>query len=415
MLYICIPVHDEAPTIGVLLWRIRSALQELTREYEIVVYDDGSTDVTPEVLEPYERVVPLTVLRGARRQGYAYAVDQLARYVAERTPYPRRDAMVLMQGDFTDRPEDIPDLLKRFEGGADVVVTERQFAESDPTPARRFGRAARWALRPFLKLDGVAELTSTYRLIRIAAVRDLLRERGDRPLLSAPDTASANAELLLALRPHVRRVESIAVTPRYDARARLSRIRPLADAWTLARFAWRARGGTLPGGPIATRVTATPASSSPLGARSTGQAEVVESTGAPDAGAKPRGRSGARRDRDEHNRTDRTEGAARTAPARRTTRPHARDGRNRRSAGEPAGRALACRTRLVGGVVAGRHVRGVSPPLAVAPKETRLATRRARERVSRRQRHAGWCRGAVSSSLTTPWRTRARRRAERLR
>ena len=31
-----------------------------------------------------------------------------------------------MQADFTDRPEDLPELIKRFEGGADVIVGERQ-------------------------------------------------------------------------------------------------------------------------------------------------------------------------------------------------------------------------------------------------------------------------------------------------
>ena len=42
MLYICIPVHNEAPTIGVLLWRLRGAFQDFSREYELVVYDDGT-------------------------------------------------------------------------------------------------------------------------------------------------------------------------------------------------------------------------------------------------------------------------------------------------------------------------------------------------------------------------------------
>ena len=48
MLYICIPTYNEAPTIGVLLWRIRKVLKDFPREYEIVVFDDGSTDATTE-------------------------------------------------------------------------------------------------------------------------------------------------------------------------------------------------------------------------------------------------------------------------------------------------------------------------------------------------------------------------------
>jgi hypothetical protein len=240
LLYICIPVHNEAPTIGVLLWKIRGALQDFARDYELVVYDDASTDVTAEVLEPYTRVLPLTVLTGTHRRGYGAALDALARYVAAHTRYPRRDAMIVMQGDFTDRPEHIPELVKRFEGGADIVVTERQMRDADPAPVRRLRKLAPWILRPFLRVEGVPDPTSTYRLIRISVLRDALRDAGDRALVSEAGTA-ANAELLSALAPHYRRVESVPVEPRYDVRPRESRVRALADALALARFGWRNR------------------------------------------------------------------------------------------------------------------------------------------------------------------------------
>lgn len=94
MLFICIPVYNEAPTIGVLLWRIRKVFQEQTREYEVLVYDDGSTDATAETIEPYTRVLPLTILGGKEHLGYGAAVEALLRAAARRTRYPRRDAAV---------------------------------------------------------------------------------------------------------------------------------------------------------------------------------------------------------------------------------------------------------------------------------------------------------------------------------
>ena len=56
MLYICIPTFDEAPTVGVLLWKIRKVFEEFSREYEILVYNDASTDATAETLEAYTKV-----------------------------------------------------------------------------------------------------------------------------------------------------------------------------------------------------------------------------------------------------------------------------------------------------------------------------------------------------------------------
>ena len=247
MLYICIPIYNEAPTVGVLLWRIRRVFREYAREYEIVVYDDGSTDAAQETLAPYTEVLPLTIIGGADHRGYAAAVDALARHVAKRTRYPRRDAMVLLQGDFTDQPEHIPELAKRFEGGADLVVAEREPVSGAPLAVRRLRRVAPWLMRPFVSVPGVRDPFGSFRLVRISALRDLLKERGDRPLVEH-DGWAANVELLVALAPYARRVETVAVPPRYDVRPRGSRVKPLQDAMGLVRAGrgLRARGRTAP-------------------------------------------------------------------------------------------------------------------------------------------------------------------------
>ncbi|MGA9835889.1 MAG: glycosyltransferase family 2 protein [Gemmatimonadaceae bacterium] len=246
MLYVCIPSYNEVPTIGLLLWRIRNVFQEYSREYEIVVYDDGSTDDTAEVLKPYHKVIPLTVLGGKTHVGYAAALDALARTVSQRTRYPRRDAMITMQGDFTDVPEHLPELIRRFEGGADLVVAERSPAAL-PTPARRLRRVAPWILRPFSSVAGVQDPFGSLRLYRIAVIRDLIKASGDRPIVEAEGWA-ANVQLLVRAAPFARRIETVSLDARYDLRPRESRVRPWNDALNLFRMArtLRARGPATP-------------------------------------------------------------------------------------------------------------------------------------------------------------------------
>jgi len=240
MLYFCIPAYNEAPTIGVLLWRLRKVFQEYSREYEVIVYDDGSSDGTRETLKPYAEVLPLTVIGGPEHVGYAGALDALCRTAARRTRYPRRDAMVTLQGDFTDQPEHLPELVKRFEGGADIVVAERALPPAAPKPVRRLRRIAPWLLRPFVNVPGVSDPFGSLRLYRVSVVRDLLKDRGDAPLVEREGWA-ANVELLMRTSRHARRIETVALEARYDLRPRESRVRPWADAMNLYRFGWAAR------------------------------------------------------------------------------------------------------------------------------------------------------------------------------
>jgi glycosyltransferase involved in cell wall biosynthesis len=242
VIHICIPVYNEAPTIGVLLWRIRQQLQDFPREYQGLVYDDGSSDATAETLEPYGRVLPLTLLRGDTHRGYAAALDTLLRTVARKTRNPRRDAAVVMQADFTDQPEHLPELVKRFEGGADVVVAEQAppVGHLAPTPVRRLRWVAPWVLRPFVSVPGVRDPFGAFRLYRISVLRDLIKESGDRPLLSV-DGWAGNVELLVHAARLARRVETVELAPRYDLRPRASRVRPWPDALNLYRFGRTAR------------------------------------------------------------------------------------------------------------------------------------------------------------------------------
>ncbi len=247
MLYICIPSFDEAQTVGVLLWRIRKVFREYAREYEILVYDDASTDATREVLEQYTKALPLTVLGGPARVGYGRAVDALLREASRRTRYPRRDAVILLQADFTDQPEGIPELVKRFEGGADVVVAERLVPEGAPAEVRRLHRLAAWLprvprVRRAVSVAGVRDPYGSFRLLRITVARDLLRAAGDAPVTDAAAPWQANLELLRAAVDVARRVETVELAQRYDVRQRPTRRDPWPDAWALARAGWAARG-----------------------------------------------------------------------------------------------------------------------------------------------------------------------------
>jgi glycosyltransferase involved in cell wall biosynthesis len=242
LIYICIPSYNEAGTIGLLLWKVRQVMAEFPRDYHLLVLDDGSTDGTVELLDPYTRVLPLTVVRNATRQGYAASVERLIREVVERSTHPKRDVAVTLQADFTEAPEDIPALIKRIEGGADVVSAQLAEPAADVPRSHRWSRRGLgWLLRrtgfPGVGFDPL----SGFRAYRVAVLKRALSERNGGTLLSRQGWA-ANAELLLAVTPHARRTESADVSLRHHLRQRETRFQPwdtLFETWNVVRQARR--------------------------------------------------------------------------------------------------------------------------------------------------------------------------------
>jgi hypothetical protein len=141
-----------------------------------------------------------------------------------------------MQADFTDRPENVPDLVKRFEGGADLVIAEREVSDAWPAPARMLRRVAPLVTRPFIDLPDVKDPFGTLRVYRISIIRDMLKDAGDDPLVRF-DGWSANVELLVRAARHARRLESVSFSPRYELRPRPTRVRPWKSALALYRSA----------------------------------------------------------------------------------------------------------------------------------------------------------------------------------
>lgn len=245
VIYVCVPTHNEASTVGVLLWKTRNVLGQFDRDYRLVVHDDASTDETPEVLQRYRRSLPLTVLRSDERIGYGQSVERLLRHVREEAPYPKRDCAVVMQADFTESPEDIVSLVKVLEGGADIVAGVPEEIRDE----QRSVRLVRWAARKFLRglMGGapVSDPLSGLRAYRVIVLKKAFRDLEESDRLIRSDGWAANVELLGRLAPHARRIGEAPHHIRYDLQARPSRFKPWKTFVGLARLRgslWSAPG-----------------------------------------------------------------------------------------------------------------------------------------------------------------------------
>src|ERR1700686_2360485 len=119
-LSVAIPLHNEESVLPELLQRLGAVLDALPGgPHEMVFVDDGSTDSTFEMLEVAANSDPrIVAVSLSRNYGHQSAISAALDFTSG-------DATVVMDGDLQDVPEVIPEFVKRFQEGYDVVYAQR--------------------------------------------------------------------------------------------------------------------------------------------------------------------------------------------------------------------------------------------------------------------------------------------------
>jgi glycosyltransferase involved in cell wall biosynthesis len=127
---IVIPLHNEEENVEELYTALKSTMDVQDYDYELLFVDDGSTDGTLKLLEPFEQQDPkVKLLRFRRNFGKAAAW-------AAGFDYSKGDVIVTIDGDLQNDPKDIPKLVS-YIGEYDVVNGWRK-KRQDPFIIRRF-------------------------------------------------------------------------------------------------------------------------------------------------------------------------------------------------------------------------------------------------------------------------------------
>jgi polyisoprenyl-phosphate glycosyltransferase len=119
-LTVAAPVYNEVELLPELIRRVDAVLDNLPGgPHEIVIVDDGSTDGTRDLLvTELQSRHRLVVVALSRNFGHQAALSAALDHAAG-------DAVVLMDGDLQDAPEEIPGFVARYKEGYDVVYAKR--------------------------------------------------------------------------------------------------------------------------------------------------------------------------------------------------------------------------------------------------------------------------------------------------
>ena len=118
---VIVPMYYEEKIVSECYNRLTSVLKNIENyEYEIIFINDGSKDKTLEMLiDLSNNDKNVKVISFSRNFGHQAAVTAGLQYVTG-------DAIVIIDSDLQDPPELIPDMLKLWEDGNDVIYGKRQ-------------------------------------------------------------------------------------------------------------------------------------------------------------------------------------------------------------------------------------------------------------------------------------------------
>jgi len=134
-LSIILPFHNESAGIRGLFHQLHPVLGQLDLDYEIICVDDGSTDNTFDALVHARQFDHrLKIVRLARNFGKETALTcglQLA----------KGDAAITMDSDLQHPPEVIPDLIKKWREGFEMIYATRIDRRTESRTRRMFSHA----------------------------------------------------------------------------------------------------------------------------------------------------------------------------------------------------------------------------------------------------------------------------------
>ena len=137
---VIIPAYNEEQSIVHVL---KDIPKNLVRE--IIVCNNGSTDDTERVAREAGATVLLQPLKG-----YGNACLKGIEYIDQKNQKP--DIVVFLDGDYSDHPEEMTDLLHAIEEGFDLVIGSRALGEMERgamMPQQVFGN---WLATNLIKL-----------------------------------------------------------------------------------------------------------------------------------------------------------------------------------------------------------------------------------------------------------------------
>jgi len=162
------PVYNDWGTISSMVFLVNGTLEKVARDYEIILIDDGSKELTKRVLkELTKKVDKLRIITRPRNGGYGAAL-KTGFYDA------KYELIFYTDGDAQYNPEELELLVEKFNDDVDVV-NGYKINRSDPRYRIILGKLYHWIARIMFGFK-IRDVDCDFRLMRKSIFNDLVLE-----------------------------------------------------------------------------------------------------------------------------------------------------------------------------------------------------------------------------------------------
>lgn len=160
------PAYNDGGTIASMVLAALITCRKLTKDYEVIVVNDGSKDYTPEVLDELARKYPgeVRVVHHPKNRGYGGAL---------RTGFASatKDLIFYTDGDAQYDPHEMETLLQKLTPNVDIV-NGYKIERHDPLHRIIIGKMYHWTVKFAFRLN-VRDTDCDFRLIRRSCFEDI--------------------------------------------------------------------------------------------------------------------------------------------------------------------------------------------------------------------------------------------------
>ncbi len=170
LLSVVVPAYNEEAVLPEFHRRISAVIESLSTDVEVVYVNDGSADNTLATIQGLRKADPkVAVLDLSRNFGREIALTAGIEHA-------RGDAVVVIDADLQDPPELIPELVKHWKEGYDVVYARRTSREGESSIKKATSHCFYRLMQRFGPVKIPVD-TGDYRLLSRRAVDSLLKLR----------------------------------------------------------------------------------------------------------------------------------------------------------------------------------------------------------------------------------------------